>query len=184
MDPLGTADPDLEDEAALARLAARGDRRAFERLYERYFGPVLSLVRRMTGDPELARDVAQDAFSRALASVGTFDPSRRFSSWIFKIASRQVLKALKARGTWRPEVAEDARTDAARPDVVVGRAEDAEGVRAALARLPEEHRCVLLLFFQEQLSYADIAEALDISVNLARVRLFRGLRRLEKELAP
>lgn len=172
-----------EPDEELARRAAGGRREDFALLYERYVRPVHSLVARMTGDPDRARDLTQDIFGRALASIRSYDPARKFSSWLFKIATHRVVDHLHDRKRWEAvDVADEPSDSAPRPEVVLAHREDAERVRAALPRVPEELRLVLLLSFQEQMSHAEIAETLSITVNLARVRLFRGLRRLEEEL--
>lgn len=171
------------DEALAAR-AARGDREAFGRLFERYSRPVYSLAVRMTLSPDRARDLAQDVFARALGRIRTFDPSRRFSSWIFRVAANWIRNDLESRGRWRSEDLRDDPEDLApRPDMIAAADEELGRVREAAARVPEPLRLVLLLYFQEQMAYEQIAETLDITVNLARVRLFRALRRLQEELA-
>ena len=83
-------------------------------------------------------------------------------------------------------MAEDDRIpdDAPRPENVVLWREELGRIREALGRVPEGLRMVLLLVFQEQMSHEQVAETLGITVNLVRVRLFRGLRRLQGELSP
>ena len=172
----------MTDEA-LASRATDGDREAFARLFERYQRPIQALARRMGCGEDRSRDLAQDVFVRVLDRVGRFDPSRRFSSWIFRVAANLIRNDLEARGRWRTEGISDEPEDLApRPEIAVVTDEEARRVREALTRVPEALRLVLLLYFQEERSHDEIGEILDITPNHARVRLFRGLRRLQKEL--
>lgn len=175
----------MESDEALAVRASEGSRAAFQELYRRYSGRVYSISLRMLGDEHQAHDLTQDVFGRAWSSLGTLDPTRRFAPWILKISTNRIMDELKRRHRWAaiPDGVEVA-DDAPRPEHVILQREEQERIRKALGRVPEPLRLVLVLVFQEQMSYEDIADLLGITVNLARVRLFRGLRRLQGELTP
>lgn len=175
----------VESDESLAVRAASGSQAAFYELYQRYAPRVRALALRMLGDPHLANDLTQDVFSRAWASVRTIDPSRKFGAWLIRVATNRVVDELKQRRRWTPLAEEDRVPDESpRPELVVLRREELNRIREAVGRVPEGLRLVLVLVLQEQMPYEDVAETLGISINLVRVRLFRGLRRLQGELSP
>src|SRR5262245_41318966 len=76
-----------------------GSQSAFEQILRRFQRPVLSFILRMTGDPALAEDLAQETFVKAFRSLAAFDSSRRLSSWLFRIAHNTTVDALRRRKT-------------------------------------------------------------------------------------
>ena len=179
------ADSRSRSDQDLASAAAGGDAEAFGELYTRFASPIYTLAKRMTGDEDQALDLTQEIFQRSLASIRTFDRRRKFSSWLFKLATNRIIDHLKDRRRWRSMPAAGGDQEGADlPEQAAVLLEDLARIQATLEKIPEEYRIVLLLFFQQQLSYPEIAETLDISANLARVRMFRGLHSLRKELAP
>jgi RNA polymerase sigma-70 factor (ECF subfamily) len=175
----------VERDESLARRAATGSRAAFYELYERYAPRIYALALRMLGDSHLAHDLTQDVFARAWAAIRSFDPDRKVAQWLIKIASNRVLDELKQRRRWTTLEEDDRIPDEApRPESVVLHREELGRIREALVRVPEGLRLVLVLIFQEQLTSEEVSDALGISANLVRVRLFRGLRRLQGELSP
>ena len=175
----------VESDESLAARAASGSRAAFFELYQRYAPRVHAIALRMLGDSHQAHDLTQDVFARAWASVRSIDPARKVAPWLIRVASNRIVDELKRRRRWST-MAEDDRIpdDAPRPENVVLRREELGRIRDALGRVPEGLRMVLVLVFQEQMSHQEVAETLGITVNLVRVRLFRGLRRLQGELSP
>ena len=179
------ADSRSRSEQELVSAATGGDAEAFGELYSRFAPPVYSLAKRMTGDEDQALDLTQEIFQRTLSSLPTFDGRRKFSSWLFKLATNRIIDHLKDRHRWRsmPDSGGDPE-GADLPEQAAVLLEDLARIQTMLEKIPQEYRIVLLLFFQQQMSYPEIAETLDISANLARVRMFRGLHTLRKELAP
>jgi RNA polymerase sigma factor (sigma-70 family) len=149
-------------------------------LVRRYYGPVLGLVRRLIGDAD-ARDAAQETFARAIAGIGRYDPSRPFRVWLFTIAANHVRDLLRRKraAPLDPDV-EDELPDLSLPALD---AEDRGTLLAAVDALPPDLRVVVLLHFQHDLPPREVAQVLGISPNAARIRLYRALRTLRKELS-
>lgn len=153
-------------------------------LFQRYYGPVYGLVRRLLGNDGDARDATQEAFTRAVAHLGEFDRQRSFRTWIFAIASHYVRDLLRRRRALPLDSqAEESLTDLSLPEGRLFRQEDRARILAALDRLPFDWKIVILLQFQEELSYPEIAQALGISVNAVRIRTYRAIAALRKELS-
>ena len=159
------------------------DLRDPQALIRRYYGPVLSLVRRLVGDAD-ARDAAQETFARAIARLRDYDPSRPFRVWLFAIAANHVRDLLRRKRA----APLDADVEAEIPDLTLPEdpallAEDRRALLAAVDRLPPDLRVVVLLHFQQDLPPRDVAQVLGITPNAARIRLYRALRALRKELS-
>lgn len=189
--------PDEPDEARrddelVARTLA-GDASAFSRLVERYQRPVISLIYRMVRDPTRAEDLAQEAFVRAYERLDTYEPGRKFSSWLFKVAHNRTIDHLRkktphrvpleaqsdAGDTW--EVLE-APEDSASPHRRYEMGETARAIADAFGRLSESYREVLSLRFEQELSYAEIAEVVGASLSTVKVRIHRARKALAREL--
>ncbi|MEM8931770.1 MAG: sigma-70 family RNA polymerase sigma factor [Acidobacteriota bacterium] len=189
--PTATAVPTDDD---LVRLALAGSADAHRQIVERYQRPVLALVGRMVRDPSLAEDIAQEAFVRAFHRLASYDPGRKFSSWLFKIAHNRTIDHLRRRHLKTvPLEASDSSGDetwevfeAPEEEGPGRRAEAAELARAldvALAALRPNYREVLLLRFQGGLAYDEIAEATGRTLATVKVQLHRARKALAKELA-
>jgi RNA polymerase sigma factor (sigma-70 family) len=163
---------ELSDEALIRAGDAPG-------LVRRYYGPVFGLARRLLGDAGEARDAAQETFARALARLRTYDPARPFRVWIFAIAAHHVRDLLRRRRL--APLPPDVEADPAEEPLV--RAEDRARVLEAVDRLHPDLRLVVLLHFQQDLAPREVADVLDITPNAARIRLYRALRALRKELS-
>ena len=165
--------------------ARAGAQPAFREIVRRYERPVRSLIARMVGDPALAEDLAQDTFLKAFRSLSTFDTTRKFSSWLFRIANNTAIDALRRRPHGLVEldgpeaIAEPALPPPPNP------AEEAalgEALETALARLRPDYRMAILLRYQEGCSYAEIGESLSIPEGTAKTFVHRGRKLLAEML--
>ncbi len=184
----GTAaavDPGWE---ALARVAA-GDAEAFTALVESHQERLLRLCERMLGDPEEARDAAQEVFLKAYRKAGEVRPQGQVYTWLYRVAVNHCLNKLRRRRLVRFLRWDDpADPDAPAFDPPAGGADPLaaletrrrwQATRRAIAKLPENQRAVLVLVRFEGLSYKQTAEVLEITEGAVESRLVRAMRRLE-----
>jgi RNA polymerase sigma-70 factor, ECF subfamily len=170
------ADPD-DDLLCVAR-CLRGDASAFEPIVRRYQRVLFSVARRMLGNYEDAMDATQNTFVRAYQHLDTFDPDRRFFSWIYRIAVNECLNARRGR---RPDEALAdvfAESEGGNPLEMVAAQERSESIDAALVKLSEEHRLVVVLRHFADLSYTEISDAIGIPEKTVKSRLFDARQRL------
>lgn len=169
-------EPGDDDNQWIAR-CLRGDAAAFEPIVRRYQRVLFSVAYRMLGDYEDALDATQNTFIKAYEGLDGYDPNRRFFSWIYRIAVNECLNARRARRPGEP-------LDERLPDVEAGPqqlVEDRErsaSIDAALVKLSEEHRLVLVLRHFADLSYGEMSEALGIPEKTVKSRLFEARHRL------
>lgn len=159
------------------------DTAGWNRLVREHYPAVLGLARRMLGNDAEASDAAQETFARAFQHIAEFDRSRRFVAWILTIAANHIRDLLRRRRG----VALDAETEGSIPDLTppdarLLREENRAALHAAVDRLAPDLRIVVHLAFREELTYAEIASALGVTVNAVRIRLYRALGILRKEL--
>jgi RNA polymerase sigma-70 factor (ECF subfamily) len=171
-------------ETELVRAAQAGDVGALEELTRRFYRPVCALAARLLDDSERAADAAQETFARVSRHLRDFDPERRFSAWVFAIAANLCRDWL--RREWPTlrldDVEEGSATIELPPDDHAIRLENSGRLNAAVAELPFPLKVVLLMRFQQDLEIDDIAQALEISRNAARIRLFRALKALREKV--
>jgi RNA polymerase sigma-70 factor (ECF subfamily) len=177
-----------EEELALIRATARGDRAAFRVLYERYAPRLGRYILRLVGRREAVGEMVNDVMLVAWQSAGRFDGGARLSSWLFGIAHNKALKALEKMGTRREDALDGDRPDeptspyaGASPrtpeDAAIGRQAGA-ALGSALERLSPNHRAVIELAFAEGCSYQEIAEITGSPVNTVKTRMFHARKQL------
>jgi RNA polymerase sigma-70 factor, ECF subfamily len=181
-------------------LEVRGDNAAaFEELVLRYQGRLVMILRHLVGDADQAEDLAQEVFLRVYRSRKSYEPSAKFSTWIFTIANHVASNALRTRNR-RHEVAlptSDSGPMSVRPlDVMLqassgqmpvrrlAKAEDREIVQLAMESLNERQRLAVLLNKFENMSYSDIAETMNISAQAVKSLLSRARVNLRDVLQP
>ena len=164
-----------------------GDVRAFGELVGRYHGRLLNFTHRMIGDRERAEDLVQEAFVRVSRHLHRFDPSRKFSTWVYTIASNLAKNELRSHRRsplvfyqsarapgdedHSPLQYEDARS---RPDDLFAGRQLKELVESTLARLSPQYRQVLILREFEGRSYDEIAEIVGCNLGAVKSRLHRA----------
>jgi RNA polymerase sigma-70 factor (ECF subfamily) len=172
-------------EAAVIALVQAGDSAAFDLLVRRYMRSAFAVAYRVLGHREDAEDVVQEAFLAALANIGSFDTSRRFGPWLYRIVVTRGLNFRKSRSRRTTESLEDAAvpSDAPGPAAAAEHAGLRATVAAALARLPERQRMVVQLFELDGFSGAEIAAMLGISPGTVRWYLHEARQALRGMLA-
>ena len=166
-----------------------GDERAVESLFEAYYPALCDFVQSYLGSPDSAEDVVQTVFLRIWEHRATWEPVSGVRAYLFAACRNRALGALKhdrvvarsaARVTSEQVAWVSGRGDL--PDEAVQAVELAQALRAAVDRLPERRRTVVILRWQHQMSYAEIACVLGISVKTVEVHIGRALAFLRKHL--
>ncbi len=179
---LDTSDP------ALVRRTRAGEAQAFGELVQRYQQSVFGVCYRLLGDRAEAEDLTQEAFIRAYQRLDSFNLSRPFGPWMRKLAANVCLNHLQLRRQIHLPLDDEleASTEtpsASDPAAEIESTEQTEAIRAALLRLPPHYRAVVELRHFQELSYADIAAALDLPVSDVKSHLFRARKLLAQHLA-
>ena len=165
-------------EAVVIHRVLRGDVNSFRLLVERYQGPVIRMIRNITGDSHICEDIAQDVFFTVFKKLGTFDPDRSsFSTWLFTVARNKSINAMKKKRALvvsvLPEMA--AHND---PLDNLANKELFEELDRALETLPGRQKNVFVLAELERLSYREIAEIEGIRIGTVKSRINRAKKKL------
>jgi RNA polymerase sigma-70 factor, ECF subfamily len=198
-----SADPgvkkDMEAVAALDRDAElmlrvrEGDDTSFGLLLERHRGPVVHFLYRMVQNPSVSEELAQEVFLRVYRSRATYEPTAKFTTWLFRIATHLALnwvrdgKKEKGQESLDEQVVDgvDRQVPDRKPTVeqeMLHQARMSE-VRQAIDALPAKQRAAVLMHKYEELEYAHIARALNCSESAVKSLLFRAYESLRSRLA-
>jgi len=173
----------LED-SQIVRQVLRGKQEAFGVLVERYQKPIFNFIYRFYGNYELAQELTQETFLRCYQFLKSYDPERKFSTWLYTVAKNLCIDELK-----KQRAAHEVPLDDVLPAVdakdfegaidhnartqCIRREEDFK-LLEALQELPAAARSVLLLHYFQGLSYQEIGETLGLPVSTVKIRIFRA----------
>ena len=178
--------------------AREGREAAYRELIRRYERPIFALIFRMVRDRELAEDLSQETFVKALNAIGSYRPEFKFSSWIFKIANNAAIDHLRRREL--DTLSLEGSPHAATPEAMqatalqIGNREESpleavearelgSAIEAAIGRLRPEYRSCILLRHVEGRRYEEIAEILDLPLGTVKTYIHRARNELRQMLA-
>ena len=167
-----------------------GDASAFDELVRRWDRKIHGAIYRVVGADEDARDLCQEAFLKAYRGLGTFKREARFSSWLYQIAinvCRDRLRRRRGRIAVSLDDVEETRDGGLRtaspsPLELVEARDLRHLVEEAMATLSAEEREVVILKEYQELTFPEIAEALEVPLSTVKTRLYRGLAQLRHRL--
>jgi len=187
----------LSDQEVVLQARA-GREAAYRELIRRYERPIFALLFRMVRDWELAEDLAQETFIKALNAIESYRPEFKFSSWIFKIANNAAIDHLRRREL--DTLSLDGSPHAATPEAMqatalqIGARQESPldaveakelggAIEAAIGRLRPEYRSCILLRHVEGRAYEEIAEILDLPLGTVKTYINRARNELRQTLA-
>ena len=189
--PLPLDDPDV----ALMMRFREGDETAFDALVEKFKTPVFNYVGYQIRDMDEAEDVAQNVFVQVYKSADRYQPTAKFTTWLFTIARNLCLNEFRRRQRHPLQSLEEITTTdlesdlpqfadpkARSPALEISEKELQEHVVTAIQKLPENQRTAMILCRYEGLSYEEIARVLNISVSATKSLLHRARESLKIEL--
>ena len=166
----------------------RGDREAFRALYDTYKDRVYSIAYYFFhADADTASEVTQQVFLKLMREMVRFRGDAAFSTWLYRLVVNACVDRSRSRrrdAVGEDPVVLDRLATHSSHEELFARREVAESVQRAIATLPGKLRAAILLRYFEDLSYADIAAALNCSIGTVASRLSRGHRLLARKLAP
>jgi len=186
----------LNTQAIASAKYRENDIEAFEELVRTYDHKLYRVALRLTGDPDEAKDLAQEALFRAYRAFDRFKMGTSFERWLFRIASNLYIDKLRKRGKYRfesldePIATQDGYVEKVLPDWTENpertaqQNELSDKILAALQSLPLNYRMAVVLYDLEGFSYEEISGILQCSIGTVRSRIHRGRRLLRKKLAP
>ena len=176
----------FEQDVHLMLRVREGDETSFGLLLERYRGPVVHFLYRMTANQAVSEELAQEVFLRVYKSRKTYEPAARFTTWLFRIATHVALNTLRSRKERARETLDhelqvaDAASNVEQELVSNVRVRE---IRTAIDSLPANQRAAVLMHKYQGLGYAQISFALSCSESATKSLLFRAYATLRERLA-
>ncbi|MCK0473768.1 RNA polymerase sigma factor SigW [Halalkalibacter sp. APA_J-10(15)] len=171
----------------------KGDQEAFAEIVELYKDKVYQICYRMLGNVHEAQDVAQEAFLRAYTNIDRYDINRKFSTWLFRIATNVSIDRLRkkkpdfhlqdeVKGTDGVTFESQLAADEELPEDQVVTRELQDWVQNEINQLPIKYRTAIILKYIEDLSINEISEILDMPPATVKTRVHRGREALRKRM--
>jgi RNA polymerase sigma-70 factor (ECF subfamily) len=185
--PVASFDPSRDtfaDEHRLLVAAQNGDRSAFAQIVERYWDRLYRWLYHLTHDRHTAEDLVQESLLKAFAGLKKFQAGTNFAAWLFRIAHNNYANQCRASSRKREALPEELPDRQRGPLDEAVSAEALQQLTRAIKRLPSEYRAALLLRVEEDLSFREIAEVLDLTEETARWRVYKARQKLMSLLAP
>jgi RNA polymerase sigma-70 factor (ECF subfamily) len=190
---MGGATAALDYDAELMLRVKEGDGASFGLLLEKHRSPVVHFLYRMVQNQAVAEELAQEVFLRVYRSRSSYEPTARFTTWLFRIATHLALNSLRDGKNERLQE----RLDNVSSDMPARQVSDnrpsveqrmvyqvrLEEVRQAVAALPEKQRAAVLMHKYEEMEYSQIARVLRCSESAVKSLLFRAYETLRARLA-
>lgn len=183
----------LERDAQLMLRVRDGDETSFGLLLERHRGPVIHFLQRMVGNQAVSEELAQEVFFRVYKSRASYEPTAKFTTWLFRIAAHLALNSIRDGKKEKGQQSLDEALPDGRERQVADGARSVEAslvqevrvreIRAAVEALPEKQRAAVLLHKYEGLGYAQISRVLECSESATKSLLFRAYETLRVRLA-
>lgn len=183
----------LERDAELMLRVRDGDQASFGLLLERHRNPVIHFLYRIVQNQAVADELAQEVFLRVYRSRSTYEPTAKFTTWLFRIATHLALNWLRDRKGEKLQESLDQQMEDGAPRQVADRSKTIEQalvyrvkleeVRQAIALLPAKQKAAVVMHKYEELEYSQIANALRCSESAVKSLLFRAYESLRARLA-
>ena len=185
--------PSSENEQTLVKSALNGDEKAYKALFELHRQAIFHIAVKMVRNTEEAKDLVQETFIKAFGSLKTYNPTYRFSTWLYKIAANCSIDSIRKRkidamSLDRPIVTKDGDVQMEVPDYSYHPEHDLAAKRQrfsieeAIEALPDKYREVIILRHKEDRAYEEIASLLSVPVGTVKARIFRARELLKKKL--
>jgi RNA polymerase sigma-70 factor, ECF subfamily len=174
----------ITEEYTVIKKCLSGNTEHYSVLVDRYKDMAYNIAFRMSGDADVAKDMAQESFIAAYNALGDFKFNSKFSSWLYRIVVNKCRDHFKARRETVPvdDICDYIAGQDPTPEQAASCRQTGDVVQRALNRLPPDYREVIILKHIEGLDYQEIADALGVSVSALKVRAHRGREMLRKLL--
>ncbi|GLC89715.1 RNA polymerase sigma factor SigW [Lysinibacillus piscis] len=171
----------------------KGDQNAFADIVSLYQHKLYQVCYRMLGNKQESEDIAQEAFVRAYMNLHTFDQKRKFSTWLYRIATNLCIDRIRKKkpdyyldaevaGTEGLDMYSQIAADDRLPEEQIEQMELQDRIQYEIGRLPDKYRSVIVLKYIEELSLQEISEILDMPLGTVKTRIHRGREALRKQL--
>jgi len=183
----------MNEDKDLVEKTLKGDKEAFEMIVRKYQSPLLNYIGRMVRERELALDLTQDVFIKTFASLHTYQPQHKFSTWLFKIASNYTIDYWRKKRIEAYSIDVGKNDESCRPNMQIPANEPSlvqkyelreirEKIEKALEKIPPSMRELFVWRHINEFSYDEIAEIKDLPVGTVKNKIFQAKEMIRKYL--
>ncbi|MFA6252312.1 MAG: sigma-70 family RNA polymerase sigma factor [Candidatus Paceibacterota bacterium] len=183
---------DNSSDEKLVEFFLSGEKESFEVLVFRYFKIIYNFCYRYVGDQNIAEDITQETFVKVWKNISRFDKSKKFKTWIFQIAKNTCIDYLRKKksipfSNFENEDGENVFVDnfadnAPLPDEIFRRKDLSDFLERVIGELPVNHKMVILMRYKDELTFKEISEILNESIDTIKSRYRRGIISLREKL--
>jgi RNA polymerase sigma-70 factor (ECF subfamily) len=181
----------LEPDAELMLRVKEGDAQSFALLLQRHRNPIIHFLFRMVQNQALAEELAQEVFLRVYKARASYEPTAKFTTWLFRIATHLALNSLRDRRNERlieslnggAENGRELPDEQPSVEQMLLKEARVREIRSAIQKLPAKQRAAVLMHKYEEMDYAQIARVLECSESAVKSLLFRAYETLRARLA-
>ncbi len=182
-----------ENDTVLISEALKGSQKAYAELEGRYRSAIFHIVYKIVREKDTADDLVQETFMKAFASLASYRPEYRFSTWLYKIAANSSIDFLRKKRIKALSLDQEIETGEGKVEIEVAdysyhpeqdmvRKQQRVSIEEAIDSLPDKYREVIVFRHKEDKSYEEIADLLHIPVGTVKARIFRARELLKKKL--
>jgi RNA polymerase sigma-70 factor (ECF subfamily) len=173
---------DQNEEAQIVARVLKGDRQAYALLVEKYKSPIYNLAYRMTGNLGDAEDLTQETFIRAYQYLWSYDTRKKLFSWLYTVALNLIKNHYKKNKKHNISEELSAHSLADNKPSPEAKLIEAQEISSCLSQLEYELRALLIMKYQQELSFEEIAEITGKSLSAIKMSVYRGLEKLKELL--
>jgi RNA polymerase sigma-70 factor (ECF subfamily) len=175
---------DQKNEADIIARVLKGDKQAYAMLVEEYKSPIYNLAYRMTGNLEDADDLTQETFIRAYQYLWRYDTRRKFFTWLYTLSLNLIRNHLRKKNKYNKSTEElGAHFGADKNPSPEAKLIETQEISVYLLRLEHESRALLIMKYNQELTFEEIAEITGKSLSAVKMNIYRGLDQLKRLMA-
>lgn len=159
-----------------------GDQQAYAQIINKYKNPLYATILRMTKHPQDAQDLVQEAFIKVYKQLDKYEAKGSFSSWFYRVAINHCMDAFRTKQyQMKPvEVDEEQVVNPTHPEIIFMKKEQQRQLERLLQTLPDDERMIILLRYNNELSYEEIAEMMEVPISTVRNKLHRAKKKMRE----
>lgn len=182
-----------DDENAIISEALAGNQKAYALLVDKHRASIFHIINRIIHNEEVSRDLVQETFMKAFASLATYRSEYRFSTWLYKIAANSSIDHLRKKRILALSLDQPVETadgsmgievpdNSFNPEIALVRKQQRFSIEEAIDSLPPKYREVIVYRHKDDKTYEEIADLLGIPVGTVKARIFRARELLKRKL--
>lgn len=172
----------MSEEGRWIQQILAGNAQLYVHIIEKYKNPLYGMILRMTKNAHDAEDLAQEVFIKVYEQLHKYEETGSFSSWFYRVATNHCMDHFRKKRFVSTEIEERSIIDKQHPELIYLEKEKHHALEKLIATLPEDEQLIILLRYQQELSYQEISEVMQLSMASIRNKLHRAKRKMRRKM--